>query len=72
MDIEQIKELANRTPFRPFVIVLESGQQIPVNSDTELLFPTKRPRTVYLFADDGAGWIFEMQAVSALNENGKA
>ncbi len=71
MTIEQIKERALRRPFRPFAIVLDNGVEIPINTDTELLFPRKRPQTIYVFADDHTGWIFEAQAVSALNENGK-
>jgi hypothetical protein len=68
MNIEQIKELAQRDPFRPFAILLDNGVEIPINSETEMLFPRKRPESVYVFADNGKGWIFEARAVSALNE----
>jgi hypothetical protein len=67
MKIEDIKTLANQKPFRAFIIKLESGENVPVTSDTELLFPAKRPDTIYVFTNDAA-WIFEAQAVSALQQ----
>jgi hypothetical protein len=70
MTIESIKELAHRDPFRPFAIVLDSGTEIIIKADTELLFPRNRPETIYVFASNGYGWIFEAQAVTALNDNG--
>lgn len=70
MTIQQIKELAERKPFKPFVITLDSGRKIEVNRDTEFLFPKNRPDTIYVFASDGQGWIFEAEAVSALNDYG--
>jgi hypothetical protein len=68
MNIEEIKKVANREPFRPFAIVLQSGHEIEVTTETELLFPKNRPNDVYVFANNGAGWIFEAQAVSALQD----
>ncbi len=70
MNITHIKERMQRKPFRAFSIVLDSGDEIPVMSDTELIFPKSRPVTIYVFASDGTGWIFETQVVSALNDNG--
>jgi hypothetical protein len=67
MKIEDIKTLTNRKPFRPFIIKLENGDAVPVTSDTELLFPKKRPDTVYVFAVNSS-WIFDVEAVTALQE----
>lgn len=65
MKIEHIKTLANRMPFRPFILKLENGDAVPITVDTELLFPRKEPNTVYVFTTD-QNWIFEADAVSTL------
>jgi hypothetical protein len=66
--IDQIKSLAQRDPFRPFAILLDNGTEIPIGNDTELLFPRNQPQTIYVFSTNGRAWIFEAQAVSALNQ----
>jgi len=69
MHIKEIKALAKLEPFRRFAIVFDSGRELIVESDTELLFPKKQPNLVIAFAS-GSHWIFEAESVTALrNEN---
>lgn len=67
MNIEQIKGLAARQPFRPFVIKLENGDLVPVTDESELFFPKAKPNLVIAFSA-GKSWTFEAEAVSALLE----
>jgi hypothetical protein len=67
MKLAEIKALALREPFRPFVILLQSGNEIKVNSRFELLFPPQRPELIILFSE-GETFVFEVQAVSALQQ----
>jgi hypothetical protein len=67
MNIEEIKNRANRQPFRSFVIKLENGDLVPVTSNSELLFPHTQPDLVIAFTN-GGHWTFEAKAVSAILE----
>jgi hypothetical protein len=67
MNIAEIKALAEREPFRRFAIVLASGHEIIVNDRKELLFPPQRPQLIFVFGN-GATWLFEAAAVSALEQ----
>jgi hypothetical protein len=67
MKIAEIKALAARVPFRPFVILLDSGREIAVNDHSELFFPPQRPELILIFTQDET-WIFEAQGVSALRQ----
>jgi hypothetical protein len=67
MKMIEIKALALHEPFRPFAIVLASGQTIIVNDQSELLFPPQRPELIFVFAE-GESWQFEAQAVTALRQ----
>ena len=43
MDIEQIRELRNANPFKPFNLILTDGRRLPVDKSYYLGFsPTKR------------------------------
>lgn len=68
MKLEQIRELAGREPFRTFTIVLESGREVEINSDTELFFPRNQPGVIFAFTSEGRTWIFEADAVNAVHQ----
>jgi hypothetical protein len=68
MTINDLKSKLAREPFRPFVIELARGRQIDINSETELLFPKKRPGLVIAFTADGLMHEFEETVLASLIE----
>jgi hypothetical protein len=63
MTIEQIKDLRNRTPFRPFSLHLTSGATLPVASGDHLLFSPDR-RQLVLFLPTGGVWVLDPKEVA--------
>ena len=57
MTLEQIKDLRDRTPFRPFRLHLTSGATVAVVCNDHLLFSPDW-RQLVLFLSSGAVWVF--------------
>jgi hypothetical protein len=68
MTINDLKSKLAREPFRPFTIELVSGRQIAIGTDSELLFPKKRPGLVIAFTADGRMHEFEDSVLNSLIE----
>ena len=68
MTRQDIQNRLSREPFRPFIIELASGRHITVRGDYEVLFPRKRPETVFLFTEDGLMHEFDTNAVLSIVE----
>lgn len=68
MSINEIKSLAERRPFRPFTIRFENGDVLNIIASTELLFPQNKRNTVLVFEFGGRMWIFDVEAVTALQQ----
>ena len=68
MTINDLKSKLNREPFRPFIIELASGRQIPIGADSELFFPKARPDLVIAFTGNGLSNEFETSAIASLIE----
>jgi len=66
--IDLLKAKMRREPFRPFIIELQSGSQILVGADSEMLFPKKRPELVIAFSENGLMHEFEASAILRLIE----
>ena len=54
MEVEQIKEIANRHPFRPFTIRLSNGASYAVREARDFGAP-RDPTTIFYFG--GASWL---------------
>jgi hypothetical protein len=68
MKIQDLKAKLERHPFRPFIIELNSGSQILIDAESEILFPRKRPELVIVFTRDRIQHEFEDQAITRLAE----
>ena len=64
MTLEQIKDLRDRTPFRPFRLHLTGGATVAVVSNDHLLFSPDR-RQLVLFLPSGAVWVLDPGEVAA-------
>lgn len=64
MSIPQLKDLLERTPFRPFRLHLTSGATVPVASSDHLLFSPDR-RLLVLFLPSGGVWVIDPTEVAA-------
>jgi len=64
MTLEQIKDLRDRTPFRPFRLHQTSGATVAVVSNDHLLFSPDR-RQLVLFLPSGAVWVLDPGEVAA-------
>jgi hypothetical protein len=65
MTIEQIKDLRDRTPFRPRTPHPTSGATVPVASGDHLLFSPDSQRLV-LFLPTGRVWVLDPQEVAGV------
>jgi hypothetical protein len=63
--VEQIKDLRDRTPFRPFRLHLTSGASVEVVSSDHLLFSPDR-RQLVLFLPTGGVWVMDPSEVAAV------
>ena len=76
MDLKSIMDLADRRPFRPFIIELDNGRQATVRHPENIIFFPSRAKVRDIIAYDqelDLRIIFDAQAVSALldaRENG--
>lgn len=72
MTIEQMKQLYNAAPFRPFVIHLADGRRIPVRH-REFMATAPSGRTVIVYEPDDSFNIIDLLLVTSLEvKNGKA
>ena len=72
MTIEQVKNLYNTAPFRPFIIHLADGRQIPVNH-REFMATAPSGRTIVVYDTDDSFNIIDLLLVTSLEvKNGKA
>jgi hypothetical protein len=67
-NLDLLKTKMRRQPFRAFIIEFQSGHQILVDADTELLFPRKRPELIIAFTENGLMHEFEESAIARLTE----
>jgi hypothetical protein len=65
MTLEQIKDLRDRTPFRPLRLHLTSGATVAVVSNDHLLFSPDW-RQLVLFLSSGAVWVLDPAEVAAV------
>ena len=67
-DPSELKAKLSKRPFRPFIIELDSGTQIAISQDSEVLLPRKRPALAIAFTEDGRQHEFEASAIVRLVE----
>jgi hypothetical protein len=71
MTIRQIKELYHAAPFRPFVIHLADGRQIPVRH-REFMATAPSGRTIIVYEADDSFNVIDVLMVTSLEvKNGK-
>lgn len=71
MTIEQIKNLYNAAPFRPFIIHLADGRQMPVKH-REFMAISPSGRTITVYQTDDTSNIIDLLLVTDLEiRNGK-
>lgn len=61
------RELAVR-PFRPFIIVLDNGVEVPVTHPENVVVVAHRDFREYHVFSNGERWIFEPVAVGAIHD----
>ena len=72
MTIEQVRHLYNATPFKPFVIHLADGRQIPVKH-REFMATAPSGRTIVVYQSDDSFNIIDLLLATSLEvKNGKA
>jgi hypothetical protein len=72
MTIEQVRQLYNAAPFRPFIIHLADGRQIPVKH-REFMALSPSGRTIVVYQTDDTSNIIDLLLVTDLEiRNGKA
>ena len=68
MKTDELKQFADRQPFRAFTINLLNGDSILVDADTTLLFPKPRPELVIVFTPDKAMHLFEDVGIASITQ----
>ena len=68
MKTDELKQFADRKPFRAFTINLLNGDSIIVDADTTLLFPKPRPELVIVFTSDKAMHLFEDVGIASITQ----
>jgi len=72
MTIEQVRNLYNAAPFKPFIIHLADGRQIPVKH-REFMAISPSGRTIVVYQTDDTSNIIDLLLVTDLEvRNGKA
>jgi hypothetical protein len=72
MTIEQVKQLYNSAPFKPFIIHLADGRRIPVKH-REFMATSPSGRTIVVYEQDDSFNIIDLLLVTSLEvKNGKA
>jgi hypothetical protein len=72
MTIEQIRQLYNSAPFKPFIIHLADGRRIPVKH-REFMATSPSGRTIVVYEQDDSFNIIDLLLVTSLEvKNGKA
>lgn len=72
MTIEQVKQLYNSTPFKPFVIQLDDCRRIPVKH-REFMATTPSGRTIVVYEPDDSFNIIGLLLVTSLEvKDGKS
>jgi hypothetical protein len=67
-NFDLLKTKMRREPFRPFIIEFQSGVTLLIDSETEMLFPKKRPELVITFSETGLQHEFEQSAINRIIE----
>ena len=65
MTIEQVKQLYNSTPFKPFIIHLADGRRIPVKH-REFMATAPSGRTIVVYEPDDSFNIIDLLLVTSL------
>jgi hypothetical protein len=63
MTVDQVRNVANEQPFRPFVFQLADGRQIPVRH-REFMMPSPSGRTVIVYQPDESFNIIDLLLVT--------
>jgi hypothetical protein len=72
MTIEQVKQLYNSAPLKPFIIHLADGRRIPVKH-REFMATSPSGRTIVVYEQDDSFNIIDLLLVTSLEvKNGKA
>ena len=71
MTIDQIREFYNAQPFRPFVIHLADGREIPVHH-REYIMAAPSGRTLNVYQPDDTLNVIDLLLVTDLEIKGKA
>ena len=72
MTIEQLKQVYNAAPFRPFIIHLADGRKIPVRH-REFMATSPSGRTIVVYQQDDSFNIIDLLLVTSLEiKNGHA
>ncbi len=72
MTIEQVRQAYNAAPFRPFIIHLADGREIPVKH-REFMAISPSGRTIVVYQSDDTSNIIDLLLVTDLEiRNGKA
>jgi hypothetical protein len=71
MTIEQVKRLYNEVPFKPFIIHMADGRQIPVKH-REFMATAPSGRTIVVYQPDDSFNIIDLLLVTSLEvKNGE-
>lgn len=71
MTIEQVKQLYNSAPFKPFIIHLADGRRVPVKH-REFMATLPSSRTIVVYEQDDSFNIIDLLLVTSLEvKNGK-
>lgn len=66
MTIEKLRQVYEARPFKPFVLCLTDGRQVPVASPEFLWVPPKAERTIYV-AHNGDEMILDLLMVVSID-----
>lgn len=66
MTIEQLREVHQTRPFRPFTLQLADGREVKVPHPEFLWFPPRRPRTVFVGLSNGVVKIIDLLLVISI------
>lgn len=73
MKTDQLKDWAQRKPFRPFTVNLLSGEDILVDTPEAIIFPPRsRYNLIIVFTEDGRMRLFEESVIASLAEGSTA
>lgn len=68
MKTDELKQFAERKPFREFTINLLNGDSILIDAATTILFPKPRPELIIVFTPDKAMHLFEDVGIASITQ----